>query len=122
MFMPSVAVRTAAIALVFGFALPSSSLHAQASTPPIGTLIVAHGGGPSWDERVDSLAAAVRTSGPVAVSLLMGPGAATHRFQDAVARLVAQGAREVVVVPLFVSSHSDHRTGSISCGRNRLAA
>jgi sirohydrochlorin ferrochelatase len=57
---------------------------------------------------VDSVARAARTGGPVAVSLLMGPGAETHRFQDAVAKLVAQGAREIVVVPLFVSSHSGH--------------
>jgi sirohydrochlorin ferrochelatase len=38
----------------------------------------------------------------------MGPEASTTRFQDAVGRLVAKGAREVVVVPLLVSSHSGH--------------
>jgi sirohydrochlorin ferrochelatase len=38
----------------------------------------------------------------------MGPGAKEHRFQDVVRRLVEQGATEVVVVPLLVSSHSGH--------------
>lgn len=74
----------------------------------VGTLLVAHGGGPAWDANVENLAKSVHTGGPVAVSLLMGPGAATHRFQDAVAQLVANGAKEVVVVPVLVSSHSGH--------------
>src|SRR5690606_32709599 len=42
------------------------------------------------------------------VSYLMGPGARTHRFQDAAKRLVEAGVREIVVVPLLVSSHSEH--------------
>jgi sirohydrochlorin cobaltochelatase len=53
-------------------------------------------------------AAQVETGGPVEVSFLMGPGATSHRFQDAAARLVEQGATEIVVVPLLVSSHSGH--------------
>ena len=106
--MTSMPFRSAVLAFGVVASLQSSPLRAQATAASVGTLIVAHGGGPSWDGRVDSLAAAVRTGGPVAVSLLMGPGATTHRFQDAVARLVAQGARAIIVVPLFVSSHSDH--------------
>jgi len=78
----------------------------------IGVMIIAHGGGPEWDGRVDSLAAVVRkegrVKGPVAVSFLMGPGAATHRFQDVVAKLRTQGAEHIVVVPLLVSSYSGH--------------
>ena len=83
---------------------------AAAQDPPatVGTLIVAHGGGPAWDARVEAVAREVRVPGPVAVSFLMGPGAARHRFQDAVADLVRRGAREVVVVPMLVSSHSGH--------------
>lgn len=38
----------------------------------------------------------------------MGPEARSSRFQDAVTRLVEKGAREVVAVPLLVSSHSGH--------------
>ncbi|MGH7579070.1 MAG: sirohydrochlorin chelatase, partial [Gemmatimonadales bacterium] len=76
--------------------------------PEVGTLIVAHGGGPAWDARVEKIAAEVQLQGPVGVSFLMGPGARTHRFQDAVADLVRRGASEVVVVPMLVSSHSGH--------------
>ena len=97
-----VAIGMSAVSLL------ASPLVAQSAPANVGTLIVAHGGGPQWDAGVDSLARAVRTGGPVAVSLLMGPGAATHRFQDAVAQLVARGAKEIVVVPVFVSSHSGH--------------
>jgi len=45
---------------------------------------------------------------PVGVSCLMGAGANSHRFQDAVRELLKRGAREVVVVPMLVSSHSGH--------------
>jgi sirohydrochlorin ferrochelatase len=83
-------------------------LAAQSSEVHVGTLLVAHGGSAQWNAGVDSLAATVRTGGPVAVSFLMGPAAATHRFQDAVADLVARGAKQVVVVPVLVSSHSGH--------------
>jgi sirohydrochlorin cobaltochelatase len=88
----------ACVASVAGAQEPSS----------VGTLIVAHGGGPSWDGKVDSIARAAHTGGPVAVSLLMGPGANTHRFQDAVDGLVARGAHRIVIIPMFVSSHSGH--------------
>ena len=113
--MPRRAVRAllATILLAVTSAAPGSAslLGAQSSesaSSTIGTLLVAHGGGPAWDANVESLAKSVHTGGPVAVSLLMGPGAATHRFQDAVAKLVASGANEVVVVPVLVSSHSGH--------------
>lgn len=85
-----------------------SAQGAAPSPSSVGTLLVAHGGGPVWDVNVENLAKLVHTGGPVSVSLLMGPGAATHRFQDAVAQLVAHGAKQVVVVPVLVSSHSGH--------------
>lgn len=50
----------------------------------------------------------VRSRGPIEISFLMGPEAARTRFQDAVKKVVGQGADEVVVVPLLVSSHSGH--------------
>lgn len=74
----------------------------------VGTLIVAHGGGPEWNAGVEAVAAQVRLDGPVAVAFLMGPGAAKARFQDMVADLARRGASEVVVVPMLVSSHSGH--------------
>jgi len=91
-------------------ALPSPAVGQAPLTPgsDVGTLIVAHGGGPAWDARVEKIAAEVKLPGPVGVSFLMGPGAKTHRFQDMVADLARRGAREVVVVPMLVSSYSGH--------------
>jgi sirohydrochlorin cobaltochelatase len=74
----------------------------------VGTLIIAHGGDSTWNAGVRQVAADVRTGGPVEVSFLMGAGAPTARFQDAVARLEQAGATEIVIVPLLVSSHSGH--------------
>jgi sirohydrochlorin cobaltochelatase len=80
----------------------------RADRAAVGTLIVGHGGGPEWNARVEEVAREVRLPGPVGVSLLMGPGAAAHRFQDVVRDLEARRAREIVVVPLLASSHSGH--------------
>lgn len=70
--------------------------------------VVAHGADPGWNARIEETARLARTGGPVEVSYLMGPAAATNRFQDAARKLVEWGAREIVVVPLFVSSYSGH--------------
>ena len=104
--MTSVRVVLALAALGAHAALPFSA-HAQRASRP-GTIIVAHGGGPEWNEQVVQIARQVATGGPVEVSFLMGPGAKTTRFQDAVHRLEVQGVSEIVVVPLLVSSHSGH--------------
>jgi len=91
--------------------LAAADLPAQSprrSDVEVGTVIVAHGGGPEWNAQVERVAAEVRLPGPVGVAFLMGPGARSHRFQDVVADVVRRGAREVVVVPLLVSSHSGH--------------
>src|SRR5690606_24650510 len=87
---------------------PCAAAAQQDVRPHIGTVIIAHGGGPEWNAQVEHVAELVETGGPVEVSYLMGPGAKTHRFQDAVARLVAAGASRVVVVPVLMSSHSGH--------------
>jgi sirohydrochlorin cobaltochelatase len=89
-------------------ALLSIAPAAAAQDGPVGTLLIAHGGGPAWDAQVQTIAGLVNTGGPVAVSFLMGPGAATHRFQDAARKLEQAGARSIVVVPMLVSSHSGH--------------
>ena len=74
----------------------------------VGTLVIAHGGGPAWNALIEDVVAQVETGGPVEVSYLMGPAAKTHRFQDAARRLVESGATRIVVVPVLVSSHSGH--------------
>ena len=80
----------------------------NASAQTTGTLIVAHGGDSIWNALVRETTRQLRLAGPVEVSFLMGPEAATTRFQDAVARLAQKGVREIVAVPLLVSSHSGH--------------
>jgi sirohydrochlorin cobaltochelatase len=81
---------------------------ALASAQTVGTIVVAHGGDSLWNAHARQVAMAAKTGGPVEVSFLMGAGAKTARFQDAVARLEAQGVSQIVVVPLLVSSHSGH--------------
>jgi sirohydrochlorin cobaltochelatase len=88
---------------------PGATAEAVRSLPVrIGTLLIAHGGEPEWNAEVERIARTAQTGGPLELAYLMGPAAATHRFQDQVARLVAQGATQVVIVPLLVSSHSGH--------------
>jgi sirohydrochlorin cobaltochelatase len=87
---------------------PTLTAARQAQKSSTGTIIIAHGGGPAWDAQVLQVAKLVNTGGPVEVSFLMGPGAATARFQDAARKLVAAGATQIVVVPMLVSSHSGH--------------
>ncbi|MBA4072034.1 MAG: hypothetical protein C0497_09405 [Gemmatimonas sp.] len=96
-------LRLLSAALVF---VPVPSASAQA--PAHGMLLVAHGGGPAWNKQVLDLVAAVRFAGPVRVSFLMGPGASERPFQREVAALRAAGVTRVAVVPLFMSSHSEH--------------
>src|SRR5512134_2257075 len=85
----------------------TSPLAAQAPRT-VGTLLVAHGANREWNAQVEAVVREARLAGPVEISFLMGPEAPAHRFQDAAARLEAQGVSEIVVVPLLVSSHSDH--------------
>lgn len=98
---PRARLLAAALLLVAPVGVPAQSEHT-------GTIVVAHGGGEEWNARVMELARGVATGGPVELAFLMGPAAATHRFQDAVARLARQGVGAIVVVPLLVSSHSGH--------------
>jgi sirohydrochlorin ferrochelatase len=74
----------------------------------IGTLVVAHGGDSIWNGNVRESLKHLQLAGPVELSFLMGPEAQSTRFQDAVQKLVNRGAKEVVVVPMLVSSHSGH--------------
>lgn len=100
-------IKTTAIssAVVCGLLMqPGSGAMAQTT----GTLIVAHGGDSIWNALVKETASQLRLAGPVEISFLMGPEARTTRFQDAVARLVEKGSKEIVAVPLLISSHSGH--------------
>ncbi len=104
----SARLRTLAIAAATAALLPAAASQAQAPARTVGTLLIAHGGEPSWNAEVERIARTANTGGPLQLAYLMGPAAATHRFQDQVARLVADGATDIVIVPLLVSSHSGH--------------
>jgi len=99
---------TVAALLTVALLLPPAPALAQPATRAVGTLLIAHGGEPSWNAEVERIARTARTDGPLELAYLMGPAAATHRFQDQVAKLAAQGVTDIVIVPLLVSSHSGH--------------
>lgn len=99
---------TAAAALAVSLLLAAAPALAQPATRTVGTLLIAHGGEPSWNAEVERIARTARTDGPLELAYLMGPAAATHRFQDQVAKLAAHGVTDIVIVPLLVSSHSGH--------------
>ncbi len=92
------------IAGAWVLAAPGSALAQQ----QLGTLVVAHGASPEWNAPVEEVVRETDTGGPLEVAFLMGPAAAERRFQDAVRELAEAGAGRIVVVPLFVSSHSGH--------------
>src|SRR4029077_3154227 len=73
-----------------------------------GLLVVAHGASPQWNEGVRQLMTLVHWDGPVAVAFLMGDEAQSSGWNPAVQELVRQGARDIVVVPLMISSHGGH--------------
>lgn len=100
-------IRAVALAL-FCAAWSASKLDAQTAHEAPAAIVVAHGAEAEWNDRVREIAAHAGTGGPVEVAFLMGPEAEARPFQDVVAGLVAGGASEIVVVPLFVSSHSGH--------------
>jgi sirohydrochlorin ferrochelatase len=68
-----------------------------------GILLLAHGGKQNWNEEVNKVAASVNKTVPVEIAFGM---ASKRNLQEAVNRLSARGVREILAVPLFVSSHS----------------
>lgn len=79
----------------------SPSLAAAQST--VGVLLLAHGGQPEWNQRVVDVARRVDATHPTEVAFGMATRAT---IQAGVDRLIARGAKEIVAVPLFISSHS----------------
>jgi sirohydrochlorin ferrochelatase len=73
-----------------------------------GLLVVAHGASKGWNDRVRETVQNVNWDGPVALAFLMGAETDSSGWEAGVARLVSEGAREITVVPLMVSSHGSH--------------
>jgi sirohydrochlorin cobaltochelatase len=76
---------------------------ARSSFAETGILLLAHGGGPEWNARVDELVDEIDKTNPTEVAYGMATRA---NLQAGVDRLVARGVTEIVAVPLFVSSWS----------------
>lgn len=73
-----------------------------------GVLVLAHGGSPAWNASVQETVTSARLPYPTAVAFGMGMSAQeVSAMQEAVSQLQTQGATELLVVPLLVSSHSD---------------
>lgn len=76
----------------------------QSSTgQPFGILLLAHGGKQNWNEGVHKIAATVNQTIPTEVAFGM---ASRRALQEGVDRLLARQVKQIVAVPLFVSSHS----------------
>lgn len=105
--------------LAFFAACPPSALFAQEpqgasvqsspapNTPSpnstIGILLMAHGGKPDWNQTVLAVAAETNKTMPTEVAFGM---ADRESLQEGIDKLVARGVKQLVAVPLFVSSHS----------------
>lgn len=84
--------------------LATSTLSAQT-----GLLIVAHGAGTDWNGKVREVATQVTWKhGPTATAFLMGPEAHDSGWENGVQRLVRAGARQIIAVPLMVSTYGAH--------------
>jgi sirohydrochlorin cobaltochelatase len=78
----------------------------EAKTDGLGIIVIAHGANPTWNMPVTSAVARVSQTIPAERAFLMGTPDQTP--QQAYDKLVAGGAKRIVVVPLFVSSYSGH--------------
>lgn len=93
------ALAVAAVAAIT--VLATASVRTQAGD--VGIMLLAHGGSASWNMAVTELGARLNGRVPTEVAFGMATRAT---IQAAVDRLTARGVREVVGVPLFISSHS----------------
>ena len=64
---------------------------------------MAHGGGKDWNEKVSDVAGDVNKELPTEVAFGMADRAT---LQAGIDKLTARGAKQIVAVPLFISSHS----------------
>lgn len=69
----------------------------------VGVLVLAHGGSETWNQWVTEATKGVAQKYPVEVAFGM---ALPRTIQEAIDKLEAKGVNKIVVVPLFISSHS----------------
>jgi sirohydrochlorin ferrochelatase len=68
-----------------------------------GLLVMAHGGGPTWNREVEAMLAPLRGDYPVEIAFGMAEAVS---LQEGVRKLEAQGVRRIGVVRLFISGES----------------
>lgn len=76
---------------------------APSAQSPTGILVMAHGGGPEWNARVDTALEALRARAPVALAFGM---ADRHTLQAGIDSLRQAGVDRVAVVRMFLSGDS----------------
>ncbi len=83
----------------------STTAQAPPSSPSdtYGVLVMAHGGGPTWNQAVMAAVEPVRKQYPVEIAFGMADACS---LQEAVRKLEAQGVRKIGTVRLFVSGES----------------
>jgi sirohydrochlorin ferrochelatase len=91
------------VRIVFPLLVLGVLLTHRAYADETGILLLAHGGSAQWNTRVTELAAQVDKTRPTEVAFGMATRA---NIQAAVDRLTTRGVKEIVAVPLFVSSWS----------------
>jgi sirohydrochlorin ferrochelatase len=112
--------------LASGVALAAACLLAAAppASPPAsdGLLVIAHGARmEGWNERVIRMVDQVEWTGPKGVAFL-SPRTPDQELANVADRLEKAGARRIVIVPLLVSSFSDHYEEIRYYGRDRKDA
>ena len=85
------------------FSLFAISLSAFPRLEKTGVLVLAHGGNKNWDKTVNEATTAIRKQYPVEVAFGM---ANPKSMQKGIDSLENQGVTRIVVVQLFISSHS----------------
>ncbi|MFZ5844461.1 MAG: hypothetical protein ACOY3E_16360 [Pseudomonadota bacterium] len=98
-------VMTLALAALVGCQSVPQDSHTMtpAPTSPFGVLVMAHGGGPTWDAAIQEAVAPLKTRQPTAIAFGM---ADADTMAAAVRELEQQGVRRIGVVRLFVSGES----------------
>jgi sirohydrochlorin cobaltochelatase len=97
---------SAAVTVSASDSASTSPSAADSKTDGLGIIVIAHGANPTWNMPVTSAVARVSQTIPAERAFLMGTPDQTP--QQAYDKLVANGAKRIVVVPLFVSSFSGH--------------
>lgn len=81
----------------------SSVVFVNAQAPKVGVMVLAHGGTDEWNQLVENATKPVEAKYPTEIAFGM---ALPRTMQAAIDKLENQGVEKIVVIPLFISSHS----------------